>query len=169
VAQRLLRLVACDTQHATRQRSLLRQSVAMVARVVLAFGAASLFFSTFLNWFPAGIEGAYLNRSVGVPAFSGTVAVFGTANAWQAFSVIDVLLAALVVTGAAAALVWRAAILAVVACAATILGGVVLYRAFEPPSQFFGWIGPGMVVGFGALIVIALAATAGALDARTRP
>ena len=133
----------------------------MAARVLLALTAGVLLASTFLNWFPAGIEGAYLNRSVGAPAYSGVVSVVGDSDAWEAFSVLDVLMAALAAAAALAALVWRLTALASVAAAAAVLGGVVLYRAFDPPAERIVSLGPGMVVGFGSLVLLAAVAVAG--------
>jgi hypothetical protein len=102
-------------------------------------------------------------------AYAGVVSVFSSANAWRAFSVLDILLATLAAVTLVAALIWRVAALALVAVAATMLGGVVLYRAFESHDPFFGsLVGPGMVVGFGSLVLIAVVATAAALRARSQ-
>jgi hypothetical protein len=134
----------------------------MVKRALLTLSAATLLISTFLNWFPGGFEGAYLNRSAGKPAFSASFHVFGSNDAWQAFSVIDVLLGALVAACTVAVLLWRVAPLFLVAGGAGILGGIVLCKAFDSPV--LDWVGPGPVLAFGSLVLMAATASASALQ-----
>lgn len=127
----------------------------MPGRLALAFGAAALFASTFLNWFPGRFEGAYFNRSNGAPAYSGIFSASAGMDAWQAFSAMDILLAALAAAVAVAALVGRPAAIALLAAVAVALAGVVLYESFNPPTEVGRLLGPGAVVAFGSLVLIA--------------
>ena len=59
-----------------------------------AVGAVALLASTFLDWYPEGIEGAYFNRSADAPTDAGVFVEVGPLDAWAAFAIVDLLLAA---------------------------------------------------------------------------
>jgi hypothetical protein len=112
--------------------------------------------STFLGWYPV-LEGAYFNRSSGDSVFVGTTPAL---NAWEAFSVIDLVLAVVVAIGAwaAATLVrGRARQLAGgTALAAAVVGfGLVIWRTVDDPVALGTGVGVGAVLAACALLTIA--------------
>ena len=122
-------------------------------------GALVLLASTFLDWYPTGIEGAYFNRSMGRLELQEGFKADAWTNAWQAFSVVDLVLAACMAVGLwAAATVLRGGprrTAGRVAMAAGAIGlGLVGWRTFEEPFEAIG-VGPGAVLAACALLTIA--------------
>jgi hypothetical protein len=127
-----------------------------VAAALCGVGAVALLASTFLDWYPGVIEGAYFNRSAGPSAFVGGST--GAVNAWQAFAGVDLALAAVVAAGAWAGvtLIRRPSdrLAGATAVAAGVTGlGLVIWRTFDEP------LGAGTGVGIGAVVAACAALT----------
>jgi hypothetical protein len=130
-----------------------------VAAALCAVGAIVLLLSTFLDWYPEGVEGAYFNRSVGAPADDAVFVPVGGINAWQAFAVVDLALAVVSAVAAWAALAaFRRRSDRVANLAATLGGaialGLTIWRSIDEPLVLSG-VGLGPVVAAAAATAIA--------------
>jgi len=139
---------------------------------MIGVGAVALFVSTFLHWYPM-VEGAYFNRSRGVPADESVFSSDGWLNAWEAFEWIDLLLLGCVVLGvAAAAALLRGTGGPAAGWAATAAGvfglALVVWKTVDRPGDFdldlggFG-VGLGPVVAAAALVALAAGGLVAAL------
>jgi hypothetical protein len=148
-----------------------RQRASGVGAAFCGVGAIALVVSTFLPWYSTPhFEGAYFDRSVGAPAYSGTFSAWSSwTNAWGSFAVVDLML---VLCGAAAlaaavVLLRRRAAARTAGFVATGAGGLglalVIWRTIDEPGDtaepFRIGLGSGVVVAAAALTAI----TAGGL------